>query len=91
MLRFIIVAILLLPTLILAQDDAEIAEEVGVTLGRKFRLAVAPQESRPIETLLLMGRSTAFICANSSFSWWGAWLNQNPNKIVIAPYLNRGC
>jgi len=39
----------------------------------------------PLEDLSIMSSCEHNIAANSSYSWWGSWVNQNPDKITIFP------
>lgn len=51
--------------------------------GSKFSFSETNDPT--IDLALMAKKCSANIIANSSFSWWGAYLNQNPNKKVIAP------
>jgi len=60
-------------------DDIEWCKNSPIFKGCEF------YHGTEIEDMNMMASCKHNIIANSSFSWWAAWLNKNPNKKVIAP------
>lgn len=50
-----------------------------------FTVIEGTEETTGYIDLMLMSRCRHHIIANSSFSWWGAWLNDTSEKCVVAP------
>lgn len=65
-----------------SDDIAWTKNEIGRKQDRHFQFI---QDNDPIIDLFLMSHCKHNIIANSSFSWWAAYLNKNKNKKVIYP------
>ena len=63
-------------------DDIQWCKENFPDLPEKFFFI---EGNKDYEDLAMMTMCDHNIICNSSFSWWGAWLNNNENKITVAP------
>jgi hypothetical protein len=66
--------------MLVVSDDIEWCKE-----NLKFKNMVFVEGNFDFEDVWLMSLCKHNIIANSTFSWWGAWMNTNPSKTVIAP------
>lgn len=76
------------PHFFLFSDDVEAARE-KLSLGNQSVTYITHNQgdNHAYADLWLMTHCKHFVIANSTFSWWGAWLAAHPHKIVITPNL----
>ena len=64
-------------------------EGLPLSEGTYTKISNNQGDERAWIDMWLMSNCQNFIMANSTFSWWGAWLSKNENKIVICPGAHR--
>ncbi len=67
---------------IFSDDPKWVAENIRIPFPST---AVSGAGIPDYEEIVLMSLCKHHIIANSTFSWWGAWLDSRPDKIVVAP------
>lgn len=72
------------PLFMIFSNDPQWVKE-NLNLGKDSVSITYNNGKDSYKDLLMMTRCQHNIIANSSFSWWGAWLNPNKNKIVVCP------
>ena len=72
------------PHFFVFSDDPQWAKD-NLKISYPVQFVEANGPDRGAEDIWLMKSCNHHIIANSSFSWWAAWLNDRQDKIVIAP------
>lgn len=65
-------------------DDPQWAKD-NLKLAHPTHLMTHNGPNRGYEDMRLLSNCKHFIIANSTFSWWGAWLSTHPHKQIVAP------
>ena len=73
------------PIFYIFSDDQEWSENLIKKLGVDYFMVSSNKGKDSYKDMYLMTRCRHNVIANSTFSWWGAWLNENKDKIVVSP------
>ncbi len=73
------------PTYVVFTDDIEWVKKELLPIRKDAFVVDGNNNSNSWIDMYLMTLCKHNIIANSTFSWWGAWLNNNLEKVIIAP------
>jgi hypothetical protein len=73
------------PKIFVFTDDIDWVKENLKTYNSIFFISEKDNGLEDWEEIILMSKCKRHVLSNSSFSWWGAWLDSREDKMVIAP------
>ena len=66
-------------------DEPERLIELFPTLASLGIVITPPNHTTPVENLIVLSKCSAFVCSNSTFSWWGATLSNVASSLIVRP------
>lgn len=68
-----------------SHEDINWCKDNFTFIPKEYEVHYVPFDISAAEYIYLISKCKYNIISNSTFTWWGAWLNNNPGKLVIAP------